>query len=99
MQGKLAVSLILFLAPSLTVPVLLIFFLTTVPGQVGIFFKDYGTFFLWGCYLLLLVGWVFFYRKFRAAARQEQVAASASEPPRDETPLLTEETAHDQRRL
>lgn len=79
MQSKLLVSFILFLFPSLTVPVLVLFFLTIVPGPVGAFFKDYAAFFLWGCYLLLLVGWTIFYRKMRAMARSEQAQALAGE--------------------
>ena len=77
MQSKLLVSFILFLFPSLTAPVLVLFFLTIVPGPVGVFFKDYAAFFLWGCYLLLLVGWVIFYRKMRAMARREDATALA----------------------
>ena len=79
MQSKLLVSFILFLFPSLTAPVLVLFFLTIVPGPVGAFFKDYAAFFLWGCYLLLLAGWVIFYRKMRAAVRREQAQALAGE--------------------
>lgn len=78
MQSKLLVSFILFLFPSLTAPVLVLFFLTIVPGPVGAFFKDYAAFFLWGCYLLLLVGWIIFYRKMRAIARREEASATAS---------------------
>lgn len=79
MQSKLLVSFILFLFPSLIAPVLVLFFLTIVPGPVGAFFKDYAAFFLWGCYLLLLVGWTIFYRKMRAMARREQAQALAGE--------------------
>lgn len=79
MQSKLLISFILFLFPSLTVPVLVLFFLTIVPGPVGDFFKSYAAFFLWGCYLLLLTGWVIFYRKMRAAIRREQAQALVSE--------------------
>lgn len=79
MQSKLLASFILFLFPSLIAPVLVLFFLTIVPGPVGAFFKDYAAFFLWGCYLLLLVGWTIFYRKMRAMARREQAQALAGE--------------------
>lgn len=79
MQSKLLVSFILFLFPSLTAPVLVLFFLTIVPGPVGAFFKDYAAFFLWGCYLLLLVGWIIFYRKMRAMARREEAVVLAGE--------------------
>ncbi len=79
MQSKLLVSFILFLFPSLTAPVLVLFFLSIVPGPVGVFFKDYGAFFLWGCYLLLLAGWTIFYFKMRAMARREQAQALAGE--------------------
>ena len=79
MQSKLLVSFILFLLPSLTAPVMVFFFLGIIPGPVGTFFKDYGAFFLWGCYLLLLTGWTIFYVKMRAMARREQTQALASE--------------------
>ena len=78
MQSKWLVTLILFLFPSLTTPVLVLFFLTIVPGPVGTFFKDYAAFFLWGCYLLLLAAWVIVYRKLRAMGQREEAAALAN---------------------
>ncbi len=71
MQGKMAISLILFLFPSLTVPVLAVFFLRGIPGAAGAFFSDYSAALIWGSYLILLIAWIIFYCILRAAARRE----------------------------
>ena len=91
MQGKMAVSLILFLFPSLTVPVLAVFFLRGIPGAAGAFVSDNSASIIWVCYLLLLAGWIAFYFWLRASTRKAQVNAQAAESAHAEPQALTEE--------
>lgn len=77
MRDKIAVTLILFLFPALVAPLLLIAFLTRLPGDVGTFFTDYSFAFIWGLYLLLIAGGAgFFYSRKRRAARQARSATA-----------------------
>ncbi len=73
MQGKVAITLILFLFPALVAPLIVLAFLTRLPGAFGSFFSDFAFAFLWGFYLLVAVGGVFAYRYFkRRLAQQEE---------------------------
>jgi membrane protease YdiL (CAAX protease family) len=78
MQGKVAVSLILFLFPALIVPLFLLAFLTRLPGDLGAFFTNYSFAVLWGAYLLLLAGAIFLYFFFKRRAARQALAESAA---------------------
>ena len=93
MQGKIAVTLILFLFPALMVPLFLIAFLTRVPGDFGAFFSDYSFAFLWGAYALIAVAmFLFFSYLKRQAARQALAEAAASA---DESHALVAESSQE----
>jgi uncharacterized membrane-anchored protein len=78
MQSKVAVTLILFLFPALVAPLILLAFLTRVPGGIGAFFTDYAFAFVWGLYALLIAGGGFlFYRLKRQAGRQAKAESAA----------------------
>ncbi|HEY7350705.1 MAG TPA: hypothetical protein VH599_20515 [Ktedonobacterales bacterium] len=97
MQGKVAISLILFLFPALITPLLLLSFLTRAPGGVGLFFKDYSFAFLWGCYLLLIAGGVFLYYYFkRRTARQAQADSAAHDASANEPRAVMSESQQDE---
>ncbi len=78
MQGKVIVSLVLFLFPALVAPLILLAFLTRVPGDLGHFFNDYAFAFLWGFYGLLLAGSVFLYYFFKRREARQTSADSAT---------------------
>jgi len=83
MREKWTISLLLFLFPSLTVPVLAVFFLRGIPGAPGAFFSNYSAPLIWGSYLILLIAWIIFYRVLRAATRRDTnpiISADASHP-------------------
>jgi hypothetical protein len=78
MQGKVAVSLILFLFPALIAPLFLLAFLTRLPGGIGAFFTNYSVAVLWGAYLLLLACAIFLYYFFKRRAAHQALAESAA---------------------
>jgi len=73
MQGKVAVSLILFLFPALVAPLIILAFLTRLPGAFGSFFSDYAFAFLWGFYLLLVIGGIVAFRYFKRRLAQQEI--------------------------
>ncbi len=90
MQGKIAVTLILFLFPALMVPLFLIAFLTRMPGDVGTFFTDYSAAFLWGIYFLLIAGGAAFLYYLKRRGHAERQAAADSAAPDEERAMLAE---------
>ncbi len=92
MEGKVAVTLIVFLFPALIVPLFIIFFLTRIPGAWGAFFTDYSFAFLWGTYLLLVIGGVFLYRYFKRRTARQALADAAAQAAADESSALIAES-------
>lgn len=92
MQGKVAVSLILFLFPALIAPLFLLAFLTRMPGGIGAFFTNNSVAVLWGAYLLVLAAAFFLYFFFKRRAAQQVLADSAASDARTQEPqaLMTE---------
>ncbi len=79
MQSKVAVTLILFLFPALITPLFIILLLTRVPGDVGLFFSDYAFAFVWGIYLLIIVGGIGLFYFFKRRATRQALADSTQE--------------------
>jgi hypothetical protein len=84
MEGKVASTLILFLFPALIVPLFVVFFLTRLPGAFGAFFTDYSFIFLWGIYLLLVIGGILLYRYFKRRTAQQALAETAAQAGTDD---------------
>ncbi len=95
MQAKIVVTLTLFLFPALVAPLILLAFLTRVPGAIGLFFKDYSFAFLWGFYLLLLIGGVILYYYFKRRAARQALAESAAHDAAEKPSELTSEVSPD----
>ena len=86
MQGKVAVSLILFLFPALIAPLFLLAFLTKLPGGIGAFFTIYSVAVLWCAYLLLLACAIFLYYFFKRRAARQALAESAAHDAKSQEP-------------
>ena len=93
MQGKYAVSFILFFFPALMVPLFLVLFLTRIPGDLGAFFNDYSFAFVWGLYALIAIAAVIFFSALKRRSAQQALAdGAASETSADESPALVAES-------
>jgi hypothetical protein len=93
MREKVTVTLIVFLFPALIAPLLVLAFLTRLPGGFGAFFTDYAFAFLWGFYLLLAVGSVVAYRYFKRRAEwQASLAEAEVHDAADESPARMAES-------